>query len=947
VVGELYIGGHGLARGYLNRPELTAETFIAHPFSADPSQRLYRTGDLVRYQPDGTLVFLGRTDNQVKVRGYRIELGEIESLLVEHPSLKQGVVVAREIEPGNQQLVAYVVRDPNYQEAEGAGRDLSNEQLGEWEAAWNQTYQQVSSDSIAAGFNIVGWNSSYTGLPIPQDEMREWVDATVERIRELRPRRVLEIGCGTGLLLFRLAPECRHYHGTDFSQVALRSIEEQLALAERPPAVTLTETRADELSAIQAQSVDTVILNSVSQYFPSIDYLLKVVEGAMRVVADEGAIFIGDVRNLRLLAAFHAAVELHRAPAGMPSRDLLNRIRRRVTQEEELVIDPAFFHALKQRVPRIKGVEILLKRGRYHNEMTQFRYDVVVRVGRGEYPKIDCPWLDWGQERLSLEQVGRTLERDRPEVMGISHVPNARVWKALSALELLEQGQAPETVGELRAAVERDTSETPIEPEDLWSVGGTRYSAALAWEPGPDSAAYCNLVLRRQGSQWTPVERGQEHSPAARAWSAYANDPIQGTAARNLIPQLRQWLSRRLPDYMVPSSIVVLEELPLTPNGKVDRRALPAPDAARHAKAVPPRDRTERILVEIWQKLLAVQPIGIKDNFFELGGHSLLAVRLLSEVEKATGKQVPLATLFEEATIEYLANVLRQETSSPESIIVPVQARGSKPSFFAIVTPGMNALGYVALARHLGTDQPLYKIQGPGVRLRGRPYTLAEFEQLARHYVKAMKRVQAEGPYYLGGMCEGARIAFEMTRVLEAQGEEVRLLAILDTWVIENTQIRWLWKIDYYSQRLRSLWRARPERKRAIVEQWWRRRGNRGNRQTSAQPAFYRSWPQAYWPGKDFVPPQVSARITLLKMPKQPFFYVRDPLMGWSAWTTSGIDVRVVDSKTNRHALLLREPYVRRLAIQLADCLHRARGENSGAAAEGTSSDQLEGATVS
>src|SRR5262249_53295142 len=115
--------------------------------------------------------------------------------------------------------------------------------------------------------------------------------------------------------------------------------------------------------------------------------------------------------------------------------------------------------------------------------------------------------------------------------------------------------------------------------------------------------------------------------------------------------------------------------------------------------------------------------------------------------------------------------------------------------------------GYVPLAKHLGPEQPFYTLQspGPGPHATGRPYSMQEYEAVAAEYVRAMRTVQPHGPYCIGGTCEGARIAFEMTRILESEGETVDLLAIIDTWVVENTQNRWLWKIDYYSDKLRRL----------------------------------------------------------------------------------------------------------------------------------------------
>jgi amino acid adenylation domain-containing protein len=706
VAGELYLGGCGVARGYLNRPELTQEKFIPNPFndfrlpildfrlgnsgekleitasqeaSNHPksqipnlkSNLLYKTGDSVRYRNDGNLEFLCRLDEQVKIRGFRIELGEIEAVLAQHPAVQQTVVTASQDGEGEKRLVAYVALNPECNFTEETDiQQLQTEQILQWQMLYGETYKQPAIGTDPT-FNITGWNSSYTGEAIAPEQVREWANNQAAQILKLQPDRVLEIGCGTGLMLFQIAPHCTHYCGTDFSPQSIDYIQQHLRDLELAN-VTLLQKMATDFEGIKTAAFDAVILNSVVQYFPSLDYLLQVLEGAVKAASPGGFIFIGDVRSLPLLAAFHAAVELYRSPPAATIEQLQQRVQMQIFQETELVIDPDFFKALKHRFPQISGVEIQLLRGGFHNELTQFRYNAIihlageidsanppsvpplVRGGRGKEKEI---WLNSDAQKADLmaAKVRQILVENQPDILGISNVPNARVAAAVQAAEWLSDSGRFKTAFQLQKALE-EIPDLGIEPE-IWYALDVPYTVNISWSNSSSKGCYDVVFLRGEARVFTPEKTAERPRP----WHSYANNPLQAKAARKLVPQLQAYLAEKLPEYMVPAAFAVLESLPLTPNGKVDRRALPAPEPVKLEWAgsyAAPQTPTQEVLVRIWVEVLGIKRAGIRDNFFELGGHSLLATQLVSRVRDACGVELPLRCVFEAPTIAELSEIV-------------------------------------------------------------------------------------------------------------------------------------------------------------------------------------------------------------------------------------------------------------------------------------------------
>jgi natural product biosynthesis luciferase-like monooxygenase protein len=638
VPGELCIGGAGVVRGYLHRPELTAERFVVDPWMA--GNRLYRTGDLARWREDGTIEYLGRLDQQVKVNGYRIELGEIETVLRRHPAVQQAVVAAKTWN-GSTQLVGYVIPAGGAAQPGAAAESAT----AWWQSRWDTAYaNRVGAADAPARRDTSGWLSSFTGEPIAAPAMHEWLDQTVARILALRPERVLEIGCGTGMILFGCLEHVRHYTAIDQSPVALAAIRRELTSAEQGK-VDLRELAAHQLSAVPDRSCDVVVINSVAQYFPDVDYLVQVLMQCARVLVDGGSVFLGDVRCLELAGAFHTAVELHQAPSLTPASELAARITERESMDPELLLARGFFGTLSQRVTRLQTVSIQGKRGRHATEMRDFRCDVVLRAG-APLPELDLSSSPQVIQPQSLQPVLDVL-RDSPPLLRIRGARNARLDRLDVASARIRAAEAGADAESLLAVLQQPAQ--GVDPDALFDLHPD-YDVELRCSDDP---ARFDALLRHR--RHAPI--GVWAAPATGS-GATASTPYVRRDDEAMVPKLRAHVRAFLPEYMVPTAFAVLGEFPLTPNGKIDRKALPNPvEQARVATAeqAPPANALERTIAAIWQQMLGIERVGRKDNIFDLGASSLLTVEANSRLQQELGHKIPLVTMFRYPTIESLA----------------------------------------------------------------------------------------------------------------------------------------------------------------------------------------------------------------------------------------------------------------------------------------------------
>ena len=440
VMGELVVTGDGVARGYTD-PERDLDRFVRVTIDGQPV-KAYRTGDHVRYRPvDGQLEFFGRIDQQVKIRGHRIELAEVEHALLSHDAVGDAVVVIREQDGQGLELVGFVTarEDRDLREVGKGPNDNDDDgQVKGWEEHFERsTYADIDNiDLERLGRDFIGWTSMYDGKEIDKAEMNEWLDDTIRAILNGgRPGNVFEVGTGTGMILFNLVEGLQSYVGLEPAQKAAsfanKAAKTIPALADKVQVRVGTATDISRLDGLNCPNL--VVVNSVSQYFPSPEYLVRAAQDLIRL---QGArcLYFGDVRSYALYREFQATKVLHLA-GGTATKD---EVRRRMAEieraEEELLVDPALFTGLLSQLPHlVEHVEILPKRMKTTNELSCYRYAAVVHVkGQQEQTRqvFDVgkdEWIDFQTLKMDRYTLLHLLHRSSDSsVVAVSNIPNSK-----------------------------------------------------------------------------------------------------------------------------------------------------------------------------------------------------------------------------------------------------------------------------------------------------------------------------------------------------------------------------------------------------------------------------------------------------------------------------------------------------------------------------------------
>ncbi len=411
---------------------------------------------------------------------------------------------------------------------------------------------------------------------------------------------------------------------------------------------------------------------------------------------------------------------------------------------------------------------------------------------------------------------------------------------------------------------------------------------------------------------------------------------------------LRGFLREKLPDYMIPAAFVQLESLPLNTNGKLDHKSLPALD--RHAnpvgrKFVAPRDDVETRLAKVWEDILDVHPIGIEDHFFDLGGQSLLAVRLAVRIGIVFGRKLPVAAIFQSPTISQLARVIREgQRTTGASSIVEIQPRGTQPPLFLVHGAGGGMIwGYTNLSRHLGPDQPVFAFSSRGLNGQEEFTSIGE---MAEQYVADLLAFHQRGPYRLGGYCFGGDVAYEMARRLEARGEKVALLALMNCAPPNSSYERVQWTPLFALKFAHNFYRFAAEALRGTAEErrvflrWLKMnlirlfKGRFGRQREAGVeklveevegslelPSDVRGlWRTHLRALINYRPQPCSCRVTLFRSRAHPVLCSFDSHCGWGELAAGGVSVTIVPGS---HESILTEPHVHAVATAMNECLDK------------------------
>jgi amino acid adenylation domain-containing protein len=705
--GEIFISGVGVSEGYWNRPDLNSKYFLPFGKEALGGSFIYRTGDLGTRMSDGNIMFKGRKDGQVKVRGYRFELDDIDSTIRQHENIAMSATI---LHSDSDLVVSFIV--PNTFNKNPASYEDNQLQLEKTKII-ETVYEEIVTNRMKNGLaSFSGWTSSFTGLPIPLKEMEEWLNDAINCIQSLCPKIVLEIGSGSGLIFDRILPLVDSYTATDISSNAVNELKwrtNNKFNKELKKAARFFHRPAHEFDFdSETKRYDTVIMNSVVQYFPDVDYFLKVLEGALNCTSPGGSIFIGDIRSLQLLETYHTEKLLNKSKTTKEEitlEEFLLLLEDSIEKETELVIDPQFFHEFGRRnSSRIASVKVLMKTGWYVNELNSYRYNVTIHTNPFTALRNNViETVVWNQQLSFDENIGNYLssEQERKyETLAFLRIPNSRVHSIYSTSQMLKEKSIHKENESLVKNIIDAMQDNPntfngilVNPAKVSKIAKEAgFHADLI--PDEQNPEQFHAILYRDKNLALPFNLMKPeitHTSVHEDLSQFTTNPSMQHFKHKLTQDLKSYLEERLPAYMIPSQICIMERLPVTPNGKVDknnlksswtklRSALVKLDHQQNCLNTIKTDckfsnAEEKLVASAWACILNI-PMNIiqpTSNFFHLGGNSLQCVKVVDYLEDNNNNNannnrgISVADVFRYPMLKVFAKLLGNPISVREN----------------------------------------------------------------------------------------------------------------------------------------------------------------------------------------------------------------------------------------------------------------------------------------
>ena len=763
-VGELHIGGVQVARGYLHRPELTADRFVDNPFG---DGALFRTGDLAHWNADGTVAFLGRSDNQVKLRGFRVELDEIKLTIETHDWVRHAAVIVKDdARTGYQNLIACVELNPKEAALMDQGNHGAHHQSKESKL---QVKAQLANPGRREPHELHGRDT----IELPGR------DATEQQRRQAFARKT--------------------YRFYDGDRRITRADVRQL-LAAGPPAATGPRTLAGLGLAELGE-----ILRWLGPHTSSDRLLPKY------AYASPGSLY---ATQLYLQVSGLAAV-----PAGIWYHDPAEHRLVRVADLPETVEPVVLLHfagkrraiepVYKTNIREVLEIETGHMVGLLQHVLPGYGLDIVDSAHRpAVHALLDIAAQDWylgtfeltGQPAPPWDETLDIYVQAHPG--GITDLPAGQY--AFDGDEFVpisaELVQRRHVIAINQAVYDRAAfgisviSRTPRDWRRYIDLGRILQrlsmndlnlgfmSSGYSSRTGDDlpSARLLERLLRAAGRETGPSYffLGGRVSDDQRRHEGMNEDVVH---MRGPAEMIRDDLVNFLPHYMIPNKVIVLDALPTTANGKIDVKALAASDAITVDGAdrpyVAPRTTTERRVAQLWRAAMKRDSVSVQDNFFATGGNSLIAVALINRINRELGAGLPLQVLFESPTIEELARRVDGDGTGPSSRLVPLRAEGTGTPIFCWPGLGGYTMNLRPLAEAVAAGRPFYGVQAHGINAGEQPYPT--IREMAAEDVRAIKQAQPDGPYTLWGYSFGARVAFETAYQLEQRGDEVEHLFLI------------------------------------------------------------------------------------------------------------------------------------------------------------------------